>query len=128
MALRDYLGIPYLEHGTDGVGMSCWQLVEWYLREELNIHPPRYHHHGPLNTVGPVFMNHLDQWQRVPPENRTRGDLVMLRVAGQPIHCGVVVDHNTFLHTLKGMDSSVDRLNSVQWNKRIMGFWRWRNE
>ena len=40
---RDYIGIPFANHGRDLVGVDCWGLVTIVYRRELQIVLPDYH-------------------------------------------------------------------------------------
>jgi hypothetical protein len=61
-------------------------------------------------------------WRQV--DDPRPGDGVLLRVMGQPVHVGVIVDPPTFLHIARGINACLDRLDSPRWNRRVLGIYR----
>lgn len=70
-----------------------------------------------------------DGWRRA--ESPREGDLLILRIAAWPWHCAVMVNACMFLHwppvSRKGVQqlSCIERLDSIQWTRRIDGFWHY---
>lgn len=120
-----YIGIPYRTPDKDKDGLHCWELVEKVMHEVFEMQPPVISFSGKKESIEPMFMTHLQNWKTVDAIDVKVGDMVMLRIAGYPMHCGIMIGDNLMLHTLKGRNSCVENLNSVQWNKRVLGFYRW---
>lgn len=53
-----------------------------------------------------------------------RGDVVLLRVAGEPGHIGIMVSPTEMLHCMAGTNACIERINSVRWRGRVVGYWR----
>jgi cell wall-associated NlpC family hydrolase len=64
------------------------------------------------------------QEHAVEVDSPQRGDVVILRVMGQPDHIGVMVDQHQMLHCMDGTNACIERLNSRRWKGRVCGFWR----
>lgn len=121
----NYIGIPYAEKPGD-TGLNCWQLCEKIMVEVFDVVPPKYHYGGNYADVAPVFCAALDAWDQVPFEHRSVGDVVLLRMAGYPIHLGILVEPNKMIHTLKRVGSMLEDITSIKWNRRVEGVFRWR--
>ena len=67
-------------------------------------------------------------WEDVPRAAAQIGDIVLLAIAGAPLHVGIVAgtDPLRMLHAEQGLDTCLERLDSVMWARRIAGFYRWR--
>jgi len=65
----------------------------------------------------------VTRWREVSPEQL--GDVILLRVRGQPCHVGVVVARGKFLHSLEGTQSCVERYENLKWHRRTLGFYRY---
>lgn len=53
-----------------------------------------------------------------------RGDLVLLKVCGEPGHIGIMVNAREMLHCMEGIDTCIERLDSARWKGRVLGYWR----
>lgn len=125
----DYIGIPYREPDCepDAPGLNCWELCEKIMIEVFNIEPPKYQHHIAANgkSVTPVFVSALSEWQRIEASERRPGDLVLLNIAGYPMHLGILIDHRRMIHTLRNTGSSCEFIDGSTWRRRVSGFYRW---
>lgn len=124
-----YIGIPYREPDSEpyAPGLNCWELCEKIMIEMFNIWPPKYRYKipGKATSVSPVFVNELKEWQPIPADQRSAGDLVLLNVAGYPMHLGIMIDSRRMIHTLRGTGSACEYIDGLKWSKRVAGFYRW---
>lgn len=121
-----YIGIPYADpESNSSNGLNCWQLVEKVMKEVFHMEPPIVQYTGPLDKVAPIFMAHMQSWEYVNYDSRSPGDVLVLRVAGYPVHCGILISRKHFLHTLKNLNSSKESLESMRWKRRLVGIYRW---
>jgi cell wall-associated NlpC family hydrolase len=122
----EYIGIPFVDHGRDESGCDCWGLVRLVYRNEYGIElsdlGPLYQNTEDAAGMKQVFLAALPQWRQV--EKPEIGDVVLLRIMGNPIHVGIVIDDGKMLHVEQGLDSVVERFDSSMWLKRIEGFFR----
>lgn len=131
--IGDYVGIPYLLHGTTREGLDCWGLPRLWYSEQYGIELPSFgdRYGRELDAVerahiAEVVRGESSKWQTIRQGHEQRGDLVLFRVAGEEAHLGVVVDAGRFLHARLGTDSCVERYDSPVWARRVAGFYRWR--
>jgi cell wall-associated NlpC family hydrolase len=134
-----YVGIPFVSRGRDRLGCDCYGLVALVLREQFAIEVPSYANDYPdaleQLEVAWLISNEISRqrWQRlnVPlPIDGERssalpGSVILLRIAGQPWHVGIVVADGWFLHVRPATDSCLERYDSLRWHRRIQGFYRY---
>jgi cell wall-associated NlpC family hydrolase len=135
--VADYVGIPYRTLGRDRggpaglAGLDCWGLVRLVYADRLGVDLPAYNGRGfsGRDSVPGVAALVADarhaSWREVPEGEAMPSDLVLLRVHGQPVHVGVLVAPRLMLHSLAGHDSAVERLDSLMWSRRVIGYGRW---
>lgn len=123
-----YVGIPFLDKGRDRAGIDCWGLAKLIYQEELSIILPTFDGYSdgsdpsqiePLTTMGLA-----DLWEEV--DNPREFDGIVIRLAGHPVHIGVMINPGEFIHSLKGRDVAIDRVENMIWKKRIHGIYRMR--
>lgn len=125
------LSVPFADHGSDWSGWSCWGCVRAYYRHVLGVELPE--HDTGYETAGETVEDReairalvegaRPAWRRV--ERPQAGDLLLMRVAGRPIHVGVVVNRAQFLHAEKRIGTVIERLASPIWSRRIEGAYRY---
>lgn len=125
MMYQNLIGIPYSPPEAPGQGLNCWQLAERVMREDFHLEPPVVECDLPARQTESVFLRHLSHWQQICPEERAPGDLVLLRIAGLAVHCGVLVERNRMVHSLERVGVCLSSLTDRRWARRVAGFYRW---
>lgn len=120
MIISDFIGQPY-----DHPRFNCWSLVHDVLQKVYEVLPPQYHYDGDVMNANEVFVNKIPCWEKL--DAPIPSAVVVFNIGGKPLHCGVMINDKEFLHTMKGRDSCIERLDSMQWQRRINGFYLWRN-
>lgn len=122
-----YIGIPYVAGGRSDEGADCWGLLCLIYKREFDIELPGYvdmsrdtHSDAELAEY---MAAHRENWERV--RDPSAGDVVLLRIAGEPIHIGVVTAPGQFIHSRADNDVVVDKYNNTRWSHRIEGFYRY---
>lgn len=128
--VADYVGIPYRAFGRDRDGADCWGVVRLVYADRLGVDLPAYDGRGfsgraSVPDVANLVADARGAWREVPEVEAEPLDLVLLRVHGQPVHVGVLVAPGIMLHSLAGHDSAVERLDSLAWARRVIGYGRW---
>jgi hypothetical protein len=126
MDYNKYIGLPYKDNGRDVHGVDCWGLARLFYKQELGIELPDYSElytgsHDP--QVSQAIDAHKDTWELV--IEGAPGDLCLFNIYGEPAHVGVYLGSRKFLHAREGSDSVVESLDSTQWSKRFVGFYKY---
>lgn len=130
MEVGEYIGIPYRVHGRDRTGCDCWGLARLVLGERRGVWLPSFagdyggtdfaHRHElarlidvrrPLVAVSPVSAPEV-------------GDIVLMRLGGQPCHVGLVTGPGRMLHIEQDLAAIIERYDGHQWGRRVDSFWR----
>lgn len=122
-----YIGIPYRTHGRDHGGVDCWGLIRLVMAEVFGQPLPDYgdtYRDGEdWAAIGDAIRAGLaDGWQRT--EQPRAGDLLILRIAMRPWHCGLMLNSLQFLHAAPDDSTVIERLDSPKWARRIEGIYR----
>jgi len=52
------------------------------------------------------------------------GCIVLLRISPSEHHVAFMIDEYRMIHTMKGINCSIERINSSLWQRRVIGFYR----
>lgn len=127
--LASLVGIPYVSTGRNpAVGLDCWGLVVHASAVLFQRELPDYR--GYANACDheqtTVLFEERSKWQRIAKGDEIPGDVLLLRLAGHPVHAGLVVGDNLMLHTLTGRNATLERYDSLSpWYHRWEGVYRW---
>lgn len=126
--VKDYIGIPFKEKGRDRNGCDCWGLVYLILRAVFNIDVPSYAEgYETVQDQAEIMAlrdRELPSWREVVRADAMAGDVIALRIQGEPTHYGLVLEPGLMLHTHKGIDSCAERYDGLLWKHRIVGIYR----
>ena len=124
-----YIGFPFKDHGRDRKGVDCWGLVRLVMSEQFGISLPSYATHYDSTTredqLAPLVEEERKWWIPVESGQEQLGDIVVLRMCGQPIHIGLVIEPGRMLHAEVGIGSVLDSYQSTRWSLRVTGFYRY---
>lgn len=132
-AQRKYIRIPFKEHGRGFDGCDCGGLVWLVYKEELGIELPdwrQYYQNTQLESFGElsstIGTNLGNICNEIPLDAPIRPfDVVSLKIAGHPVHVGVMVTPKTFMHIMEGYTNvRQERIDSANWKRRIDGIFR----
>lgn len=137
--VEGYVGLPFKERGRAMDGADCYGLVRLVWEREFGIILPawideswaeaendaagRKRVAAALATLGYA----AGDWIALGAGEEGAGDGVLLRMLGFPIHVGLVVAPGWMLHCERGLDSALERYDSLRWRNRLVGFWRHRS-
>ena len=124
-----YIGLPFLDRGRDRHGIDCWGLVRLVMSEQFGIPLPsyatEYDSTEKPDQLAPVVDKEKKRWTKIAPGYEALGNVVVMRMLGQPIHVGLVIGDGRMLHILKGRDATHESYLSPVWKDRITGFYRY---
>ena len=117
--INKYIGIPYDEK-------NCLELLKFIYKEESGIILPKYDNYvndDHIESIEKQFNETNIDWIKLDkPEPMC---LIMMNIAGHPVHIGLCLDETYMIHTLRGHNSAIEKHNSIKWKRRIEGFYKW---
>lgn len=122
---NDYVGLPYKSHGRDRQGLDCWGLVRLVHSEVFDTKLPSFvdTYEDNRESIEESIAQRKEGWKKVDvPQS---GDVVLFRVMGHLSHVGIVTQPGYFLHVTEGKNATIERLDSVEWSKRVEGIYRY---
>lgn len=124
--IQRYIGIPYEIHGHSAKGVDCWGLVHYVYKQELGILLPdfkgEYSDQTDKESITGLYMDERMHWHKV--QNPEPLDCVMFNIFGRPVHIGVIVDEEYFIHAPESSTTRLERYADRVWTRRIEGFYR----
>ena len=127
MQIADFIGLPYKPKGRNFSGVDCYGVAYLFQREIMGNEVPSYaeNYSDPdaRGSVANAIVSNAGNWLAV--DTPERGDVILFNLLGLPVHCGVYVGDGDFLHSLKGTQTCIERLDSITWSKRIYRIIRW---
>jgi cell wall-associated NlpC family hydrolase len=125
-----YCTLQFADKGR-GDTVDCWGLVQRVYRDEFGITLPSYTEGyqtaADRAEIGAMIRREYGtDWDAVSLDEAHTGDVVLLRIAGVPMHVGVVLTPPHFLHALKGVNVAVERWDGLLWRQRVAGCYRMR--
>ena len=128
--LKHYVGLPFEERGRGAQGFDCWGLIRAIYEKQLNIELPSYAEDYRTTTdeqeIGAlVRQESASSWKEVSLEEARLGDVLVIRMRNMPMHCALIVERPWFLHIERGINSVLERCDSVKWAKRIVAVYRY---
>lgn len=117
----DLLGKPFEENGRGPAAFDCVGIAlemakrlgkqfPAYLSTEVELH----------SVLAPGGATLADCPQIAQP---APGCLVLLRISPTEHHVAFMVDEYRMIHTMKGINCSIERINSILWQRRVIGFY-----
>ena len=125
-----YIGLHFKQHGrTLKDGFDCWGLVRHVHRAQYGINLPSYAEYYKTTSseaeISPLITIESEAWIKIEDAFVKEGDVVVLRMRGFPLHVGIVVGDNKFLHISKDINSTIEDYTISRWRNRIVGFYRY---
>lgn len=121
-----YADIPFAEKGRGMTGCDCWGIPYLIYRDMLGIELPayteQYQNTEDRKELARLTCNEKSAWCEV--ETPIPYDIVLMKIIGHPCHVGVVIGGGRFIHCMRDSGTTVEKLNSILWRDRIVGFYR----
>lgn len=126
---ENYIDLPYADRGRTRDGVDCYGLYALVQREVFGVQVPDYVYASAesARAVARTVKSHLNaDWDKV--TDPRPGDLVLLKIGGEPWHCGVYMAERLMLHASAGQLSGMEWLDDVRWEHRNLGVYRLKPE
>jgi cell wall-associated NlpC family hydrolase len=127
--LDEYIGIPFDTKGKTRQGCDCYRLICLVYKDRLGIELPDYPDVEINETVESLLkitrlMKHnRDNWLKV--EKPEPFDVILIRTGSMLYHAGLVIDKYRMLHIDRGINSTIERFDSLMWKDKVEGFYRY---
>ena len=123
----DYIGIPYQDKGRSRQGLDCYGLLQLWMSEQRGVELPDYLEvytsASDRDSVAGAIEEHKVGW--TPVQNPKFGDALLFRILGQPMHVGIMLEGDDFLHAFQNCNTCIERLTDLSWSRRLVGAYRW---
>lgn len=133
--VASYLQVPFRDKGRTRDGVDCYGLVRLIYHEQRRIELPSYTEayatSADQKEITALLSNELgSQWREIPWQEAGLFDGLVLRIAGQPTHFGMVLDPPWFIHAIKRIGQQtgktwIERWDSLAWQRRLLAAVRW---
>jgi len=122
--VKKYIGIPFEYQGSSFEGADCYGLVHLVYKEEFGIKLPSFvYSNKPTEMeLWTLFMEEITGSRWTPSYEAKLGSIIILKLKGLPIHCGLVLDHTRMLHTMDFTHSCIEDFHRPQWKNRVETF------
>lgn len=130
-----YIGLPYVKAGRTLAGPDCWGLVLQVFSREFGIKLPdfdafEYATPKDATRIGELIQSYMDTgswkaWKEVPVADAKKGDVLVISMRSQPMHCSIVIKPGIMLHATEDSDSVAEDYTSFRWKRRIVGAYRY---
>ena len=123
-----YIGLPFVEHGRSIYGLDCWGLVRLVMFEKFNLVLPdyskEYSNTYSKSEISALIKRENVKWHEIHAGKEKLGDIIVLRMRGEPMHIGLVLGDSRMLHIERHVNSAIEPYNNNRWKDRIVGFYR----
>lgn len=121
----EYLNIPFVEHGRERAGADCWGLVRLIFHEQRQIVLPSYAEaYASIEETAELATicrgERARAWEPAPRAEPSLFDVIIFRIKGEPIHVGLALDNEYFIHTMRHSWSVIERWRSLSWRNRVV--------
>jgi len=123
--MEAYIGIPFISGGRKkDEGLDCYGLLMVVYKElfGVELEDKQGYCLRDRHSINSLIENHKTEW--LPVEEYVPGDVVYFRIMGVPMHLGIVVDKHRFIHCIERVGVCQERLDSMVWQRRLVGFYR----
>lgn len=130
MDIMKYIKIPFKDRGRDENGVDCFGLVQMIYQDEFKIKLPSYIEMYANEKDKKAICHAINSEKKLSGWLETTtpkfGNLIILNLLGRPLHLGVMLDENTFIHCMKGKGTIIENTTDISWRNRINGYLKWK--
>lgn len=125
--------VPYKGGGRTKEGADCWGLVVLLYQEMYGIHLPEFPNVGVVDykdaEQSEVTSKEITRLLGTRPEVEkvevaSQGDLIILRVLGEPVHIAFALGDNLMIHIGRTHGVVVENYMEAKWKSKVMGIYK----
>lgn len=124
------LPVPFLPKGRSRDGVDCYGLVWLGKREvegvELPSHVAEYDNQDIKKNkphISKMLVREAALWDKVESGQEKPGDVILMSIAGVPLHVGLIIERGLMLHIEERIEICTENYNVTRHN-RIIGIYR----
>lgn len=124
MISEKYLHIKYKHCGRGWEHGDCFNLLRLFYKEELGVELADFIGYAEYWYKEKNFLiDKCAEWGFLRVASPSRGDAILFKRGSKVSHCGVVLDHEYYLHTTKA-GTAVHSLYALYGGLEVYGFYR----
>lgn len=119
--------IFYHKNHRDFNFCDCYGICYLFNKEVLKKEIPVYLNEKIYSNedINRTYREKQSDFKKVNTGRESGGDIVSLKIKGQPIHVGVVVQKGTMLHIMENKNAQIESYNNSKWKNKVDSFWRY---
>lgn len=106
---------------------DCWGWVIKLSKELFNNNLQSYlgtYKHSTDRSVFEIIIKEAEKYTPVKLGQEKPGDLLSLRVKGEPFHTAIVIKKGTMSHIASNINACIEKYNTPVWRAKIDGIYR----
>lgn len=123
-----YLGVPFKFNGNSiAEGFDCINLC-CAVAKDRGISMKNINHAFTTIDSYHYLMSEEQEnkdWLKVPYSPDIKDCLVLFKINGKASHVGYMLDDLSFVHIMENSRVTVEKITSIQWERRILGFYKY---
>lgn len=126
---KKYRRIPFEEGGRSMEGADCYGLVKLILEQEHGVtglpnYGPGLSQKDDQDIIKSVFEEAIasESWEKL--DEPEIGCVVWFNVMGE-YHVGILVGEGCMMHSMEGINTCLEDVRGLRWERRILGYYKW---
>jgi len=125
--INNFIGLPFLDFGRDYKGCDCAGLILLFYKDYLKINLENFVDYISTNDRSnaekiATYFNGKG-FIKIPMNEKRLGDVAVFSILARPMHVGIVLSDNKYLHTNPGTDSHI--ISSFhKYHNKVESIWR----
>lgn len=124
------LPVKFKDKGRDYSAWDCWAIPYRAYKDILGIELPSFtddyvdagNTKASRRVINDIILSQKLNWAKVIDPKPL--DVVLFRFGDTQTHLGLVIDKDRFIHCERKINTVIERLSSLKWERRIEGIYR----
>lgn len=122
-----YRRVPYKEKGRSMEGWDCFGLLWVIFRDFTGVELPLFLEDY-QNVADTQHLQNLIEGNKgmfIKVERPKPLDFILINIVGEPVHCGLFIGRDKFIHCRKATGTVISSVNDHKWKDRIVEYRRY---